>query len=262
VDYLRACYKVNCRFWPDDLAAQSEITWYFVPDDAKDLDVSTLFCSRNWDVKTNLLPDLGELAGPRLWQPGAPPEGNVPGARCGTAKQWADGESIAVAPPAVWPGTHVPLCCPQPVPLFMDGEAYDASATAAVPVGCCPDRPVMPATLTATCIGADPGCECWLGFSTQLIPYISGGYVANPNPVNPCADSVGPWNFFFSCSTLPGPIPNLAVNISQGSAGFFTDVPTTGSCDPFDVTCSVTPRAGTTCGPNAPGRLTFRITEP
>lgn len=256
---MRSCYSANVAFWRDNPTELSKITWYFVDPSVGVIPYATPFSSRTWDILEGIVPELGERATPRPWSAGNPPWGGPPGAVCGSEDDWTNGALSSDPDPPVWPGTRVPLCCPQPGVVATPGEAYTAGIGTIGPTGCC-DGVTLPALVTATCVDAGPGCACWLGLEVPCEPSFSGGWIAISRTVNPCFDSLGPWNFSIFCSILDDGSLTWKVGLLQGAFGWVTNEASLGTCDPFEVLVTCDPRPGTTCGPNTAQRLTWLIT--
>jgi hypothetical protein len=110
VDCLRSCYSTKVRFFPND-PTQTDVIWYFVPEDRPFLPFASAFASRNYDDERTDWPDgkqqppagdgteVGEVLGaPRPWRDGSDPI-HYPGTHVlGTAQQFAKG----IDPPLVY----------------------------------------------------------------------------------------------------------------------------------------------------------------
>jgi hypothetical protein len=103
VDVVRSCYSTKARLFRDD-PTETDITWYFVPEDRPFLPFPTAISSRNWDATTTIWPagkenppsgngtEVGEVIGaPRPWRNGSDPV-HYPGLHpVGTPEEFARG---------------------------------------------------------------------------------------------------------------------------------------------------------------------------
>lgn len=103
VSVLRSCYSTKARLFQGD-PTETDITWYFVPEDRPFLPFPTFLDSRNWDDERTDWPqgkdkppggdgtELGEVLGAaRPWRNGSDPI-HYPGTHpLGTAEQFANG---------------------------------------------------------------------------------------------------------------------------------------------------------------------------
>ena len=108
---MRSCYTTPCNF--GEPVGVVPITWFFVDEYAKDLGMSTYFCSKNWlDKSLRESTVLGEVKGAeRIWSRGEIPANLVlSGKPCGSARQWAGLDPAAAVP--LFMG--FPACCLTP----------------------------------------------------------------------------------------------------------------------------------------------------
>jgi len=173
------------RFYTDPAAPVVRVRWYFVPAERPDLDLDTVFCSRNEELYDVGWPLLGEVEGAtRLWRNGAG-VGDAPGTHvCGSAEQWVYGQASPPTLPVPVDVAGTPLCC------FPAG----ASPPSAVQTACCINP--IPALLTLeTKLGSDPGWN-----DPQPVTYHVGtGYWSGINS----GWGTGPFAIRFKCSAVP-----------------------------------------------------------
>jgi len=246
VDLIRSCYECDISLFADDVDQLTKIRWYFTEPGTPALPFDTPFSSRTWDIRENLVPDLGEKRA-RKWRGGLPPFPVSLGGPCGTEEQWNEGASVDDEIPDTWPGSLVPVCCPPPSPVGPGGIAWGGTLThnlqrggiawggeidTGVIVSCCPSSAV-PTELVFTVTSATGGCSCWAGFTVNLT-YNPGGHNWTGSALDPCG--FGETVFVgFGCQHNP-PIPDQWF-IGMNAGGYLIQGATSpiGTCAPFNV---------------------------
>ena len=124
MDYLRACYETECRFFGDSNAT-AKIRWCFAADDAEVFPAVHRFGSGNWsspNVASGLLgpldwPGPGEVLGsPRTWVLGILPAGADGKHFCGTLDQFNGGATFDPAADFAYTPAGLLAACVSPLP--------------------------------------------------------------------------------------------------------------------------------------------------
>jgi hypothetical protein len=171
VDFARQCYTVDMRFYPDDPTRITKVQWYF-PATTQTLPFSTAFYRRAWEKNEWNQEPIGEILGTERWHGSLPPYPIGYGGPCGSPQVWNEGAPLDFPLPAYWPGTTVPVCCPQPPPSPQGGIAVGPVGV----VSCLAQNTAAPLFIAWGCVIF--GCPGSSGFTVL-------------NPVN------------FPCSLLP-----------------------------------------------------------
>lgn len=109
MDFLRSCYRTQCRFFAG-FPAVTSVQWYFCPRGALPFPSRHRFGSLNWGSHPDQDASLGEVLGAlRPWVDGRAPQGRAGRAFCGPASSYANGAVLGAVLAKDFLG--VPLCC-------------------------------------------------------------------------------------------------------------------------------------------------------
>jgi len=212
VDYIRAAYTVDVRFFRDSPATSREIQWSFVPENTPGMPWAHAFGSRTWDLEEENEPLVGELDGPRSWRGGTPPFplpivgplGIDNMGICGTEEQWQRGASINDPIPANYLNTSVPRCCKRP-PLHARGGVAVGQLRDVTCNNCTNLPRVLFVNVVATGIGCTLANGTWPIVWDPTVSRYVGHHVA-PNGI--------PFTFEMTCTN-----PRNFIVTSNGSGG-------------------------------------------
>jgi len=165
---LRSCYTAKMRFYPSRPDVETEIQWYFVPDNRPALPIGSAFASRIYDREEEPQPEIGELFNPVPWRGGLPPRPVSDGGYCGTLRQWYNGLDYPPPPIIKYPGTLIPICCNPPIETAIGGEVVSGDSFASITTNCCPDDPV-PVVMIVECTQVLADCSATDGIQLPCI---------------------------------------------------------------------------------------------
>lgn len=208
VDALRSCYSADMKMFSDS-DELTRVRWYFVPDTTPILPMPIAFGSALYDRQEQPEGEVGERFDPHPWRGGYPPE-PVPEASqkwCGDNSEWLNGTLASTTLPPLWPGSDVPICCPQVL------DAFGGSFPGAIQPSTCQDPCVcglfLPPILTATFTVQFGVCPGWAGTVIPLSTCSTdcaqvGGYLTvGVSPVfSACGISARLW---FGCTGAGSP---------------------------------------------------------
>jgi len=244
VDYIRAAYTVDVRFFRDSPATSRKIQWSFVAENTPGMPWAHAFGSRTWDLEEEEEPLVGELDGPRAWRGGTPPFplpivgplGIDNMGICGTEEQWQRGASINDPIPANYLNTAVPRCCKRPPLYARGGVAVGSSPPVLAP--CCGDFP-LPVALACTFSNTSPVCSILDGIPFQLIQTSEQppGFIVGVSFFRSGQFTSGglTWRFWLICA----PTDAWYIAAIDELGGFHGDVTfPAGTCAPFALSGS------------------------
>lgn len=150
VERMRSAYTTRVRFYADT-DADTEVTWYRVPDGTPCLPLATLFGSANWEQPNGPRSGMAfgyvgqgeQLSADRPWRNGSAPfgPGTPPGHFCGTPEQWLGDLVLSRDGTAPVDGAGRPLCCgfvppppADPCPNCSGSSRASYLVTCAVPI--------------------------------------------------------------------------------------------------------------------------------
>jgi len=175
VDFTRACYSVDMRFFRDDPSRRTRVQWYYTAS-TKSLPFAIAFYRREWERHTEPQEPIGEIYGTERWHGPDPPYTIGYGGFCGTAEQWGIGALTSDPVPAKYAGQWVPVCCPEPPPSPRAGVGVGAIVDP-----CCLGQNTAPLFFTWDGSPCIPGG----GGSVPLMPF-SGNCGLDPASVTAC----------------------------------------------------------------------------
>lgn len=116
---------MKMRFFKDDLGIETEVEWYYVPENRPVLPYFTPFRSGDWVLREEQ-PILGEVAGTRKYFAGNVADDLDGLGLCGSRDQWENGCSILDDIRPINPTTLQPCCCgPGSIP-FTPAVVFDS----------------------------------------------------------------------------------------------------------------------------------------